>query len=82
MYRKFALAIGVFAAVAVLAFVAAPLQAQTPSAVAPPTCSPHTSVEAFNCPFRSPAPRTCALHEVVWACNSPRPPRRGIIPDP
>ena len=36
MYRK---AIGVFAAVAVLAFVAAPLQAQTTPAVAPPTCA-------------------------------------------
>ena len=38
MYRK-SRAIGVFAAVAVLAFVAAPLQAQTTSAVAPPTCA-------------------------------------------
>ena len=43
MYRKFALSIGVLAAVTILAFVAAPLQAQTTPAVAPPTCASHVN---------------------------------------
>ena len=92
MYRKFALSIGVPAAATILAFVAAPLQAQTTPAVAPPTCASH--VNALWGSGSEPGSRVvravqhtlhlrdCAVHQVAWACNSPRPPRRDIVPDP
>ena len=70
MYRRFALAVGVFAAVAILAFVAAPLHAQTISPVAPPKCSDAGSA-AVSTGYLAPHQ---VLSVSVPAVTTPNPP--------